>query len=144
MTNSSVRVAFTLIHAPERRPPLVQTVLALSDDAFEATRQRGALKRNPVVVGVHELHARRRKQALRQVTAAIGVRASAQIRALEVQQIEAIENCVGGLRRAAVLERRKGRLSRVVESDDLAIEDHRLYLLRRQFGRQQGEISGQI
>src|SRR5262249_58386375 len=51
---------------------LVAAVLALADHPFESARHRRLMQRHAVVRGVHELHQRRRKQALCEVAAPLG------------------------------------------------------------------------
>src|SRR6185369_10257762 len=80
-------------------PRLVAAVLALADHTLEAARHRGLVQRHAILGGVHELHERRRQQALREVAAAVGVLELAQVDTLEVDEVEAVEN---GLLRAVL------------------------------------------
>ena len=103
---------------------------------------------------MHELHQRRRQQALGEIAAPIPVGRLAQIDAREMQQIETVEDhrrvLVGGrdlplgLQLGAILERREGRLAARVERHDLAVEDHAVHGLLAELRREPRKLAGQL
>src|SRR5712692_7843569 len=78
---------------PRRGAPsgLVFAVLSLADDALQAARERRFVQGDTILRRMHELHQRRRQQALSEVASPIAVRRFAQIDARKMQQIEAVE-----------------------------------------------------
>ena len=74
--DDEIRALRRLHLEPRRRAPagLVAAFLALADHALEAARERRGLQRDAVVRGVHELHERRRQQALREIAPPVRVR----------------------------------------------------------------------
>ena len=134
--DDEVRALRRLHLHPRRRAPagLVAAFLALRDHAFEAARERRGLQRGAVLRRMHELDARSRQQALREIAAAIPVRRPGEIDAGEIRHVEAVEDdrraLVGGgnlalrLQLGAILKRAERRLAGAVERDELAVEDH--------------------
>ena len=151
--DDEIRALRRLDLQPRLRPAtvLVAALLALADHAFEATGERRGAERNAVLMRVHQLHQRRRQQALRKVAPAIGIRRLAQIDAREMEQVEAEEDhgqrLVGRgdlalrLQSCAILQRRERRLAVRVERDELAVQDHPVHRLLRELRHQAREFA---
>ena len=121
----------------------VEAVLALADHAFEAARHRRLVQGEAVLLGVHQLHQRRRQQALREVAPPVRVRRLAQVDAGEMQQVEAVEHRALGAA-APVLHGAEGRLAARVEGDDLAVEHHVAHRLLAELGDETRKVLAQL
>src|SRR2546428_4418108 len=84
--DDEVRASGRLDLQPQRRAParLVAAVLALADDTLEAALKRRLAQSDAVLRRVHQLHARRRQEALRETAPPVAVRRLTQIDAGEI------------------------------------------------------------
>src|SRR5207245_11456141 len=89
---------------------LINAVLALARAALQPGRHRGRVQGHAIFHGVHKLYPGRWQEALRQITAAVGVGCPAQVDSAEIQEVEAVEHRALA-RAAAVLHGAEGRLA---------------------------------
>ncbi len=115
---------------------LIDPVLALGDDAFEAPLECRGIQRFCILRRVHELDASGGQEALSEIAAPINVRRTPQIEAGKMQKVEAHEHDWRALLRngdflrrlqlRAVLQRVERRAAIRRQRHDLAIQDHRV------------------